>query len=119
MKSTILRELNQIEERFDVRILHAVESGSRAWGFASPDSDYDVRFIYVRPAFDYFRLDTPRDTIVLSISPQLLQILFFFKKCFLHSVIFFICTDLTAFRFKRFRDFKAFLHIVTGIAFTL
>ncbi|MCI8288080.1 MAG: nucleotidyltransferase domain-containing protein, partial [Lachnospiraceae bacterium] len=40
-------KLNEIEEREEVRILHAVESGSRAWGFASPDSDYDVRFVYV------------------------------------------------------------------------
>ena len=39
-------KLNEIEEREEVRILHAVESGSRAWGFASPDSDYDVRFVY-------------------------------------------------------------------------
>jgi len=63
MKNTILRELNQIEEQFGVRILHAVESGSKAWGFASPDSDYDVRFVYVRPGYDYLRLDTPRDVI--------------------------------------------------------
>ena len=37
--------LREIEEKEHVRILHAVESGSRAWGFASPDSDYDVRFV--------------------------------------------------------------------------
>ena len=41
-------QLAEIEKKENVRILHAVESGSRAWGFASPDSDYDVRFIYVR-----------------------------------------------------------------------
>ena len=49
MKDTIQKELAQIEQTQNVRILLAVESGSRAWGFASPDSDYDVRFIYVRP----------------------------------------------------------------------
>ena len=38
-----------IEKKEQVKILHAVESGSRAWGFASPDSDYDVRFVYIRP----------------------------------------------------------------------
>ena len=48
MKDQILQALEEIERREDVRILLAVESGSRAWGFASPDSDYDVRFLYVR-----------------------------------------------------------------------
>lgn len=46
----------------------AVESGSRAWGFASPDSDYDVRFIYVRPRDSYLRLDRVRDVIELPIN---------------------------------------------------
>jgi len=45
----IPEKLAEIEKRENVRILHCVESGSRAWGFASPDSDFDVRFIYVRP----------------------------------------------------------------------
>ena len=40
-----------------------MESGSRAWGLASPDSDYDVRFLYVRPMEEYLRLDSPRDVI--------------------------------------------------------
>lgn len=56
-------KLNEIEEKENVKILHAVESGSRAWGFASPDSDYDVRFVYVRKKKDYLRIDTPRDVI--------------------------------------------------------
>lgn len=63
----IVREINEkldeIEKKENVRILHAVESGSRAWGFASPDSDYDVRFIYVRMQDDYLRLNEPRDVI--------------------------------------------------------
>ena len=63
MQETICGELQKVEEQHHVRILHAVESGSRSWGFASPDSDYDVRFVYVRPAFDYLRLDEPRDVI--------------------------------------------------------
>lgn len=60
---TIREELKNIETEYGVRILHAVESGSRAWGFASPDSDYDVRFVYVRKFEDYIRLDEPRDVI--------------------------------------------------------
>lgn len=47
MRELIVRKLRQIEKEYNVRVLLAVESGSRAWGFASPDSDYDVRFIYV------------------------------------------------------------------------
>jgi len=63
MRETILEELGKIEKAHGVWILHAVESGSRAWGFASPDSDYDVRFIFVRPVEDYIRIDEPRDVI--------------------------------------------------------
>ncbi len=59
----IKSKLNEIERKENVRILYACESGSRAWGFASPDSDYDVRFIYVRPAEHYLRLDKTRDVI--------------------------------------------------------
>ena len=63
MKETIIKKLREIERTENVRILLAVESGSRAWGFASPDSDYDVRFIYVRPKNEYLRLDRGRDVI--------------------------------------------------------
>lgn len=59
----ILEKLNEIERRENVKILHCIESGSRAWGFASPDSDYDVRFIYARPKDYYLRLDKTRDVI--------------------------------------------------------
>lgn len=63
IKGAILDELQEIERREGVRILHCVESGSRAWGFASADSDYDVRFIYLRPKEYYLRLDKTRDVI--------------------------------------------------------
>ena len=71
MKNEITRKLHEIEESENIRILHAVESGSRAWGFASPDSDYDVRFIYVRPKEFYLRLDRTRDVIEMPINNEL------------------------------------------------
>lgn len=63
LQDIITAKLAEIENNENVRIIHAVESGSRAWGFASPDSDYDVRFIYVRPAEFYLRLEKTRDVI--------------------------------------------------------
>ena len=63
MRETIQRELEAVERARDVRVLLSVESGSRSWGMASEDSDYDVRFVYVRPQRDYLRLEKIRDTI--------------------------------------------------------
>lgn len=63
IREEIQQKLVEIEEKEQVRILHAVESGSRAWGFASPDSDYDVRFIYVRRKADYLKIQETRDVI--------------------------------------------------------
>ena len=63
MRDRILEELRRIEETENVKVLLAVESGSRAWGFASPDSDYDVRFIYVRRTEEYLKLKPVRDVI--------------------------------------------------------
>lgn len=63
MKTMILEKLAEIERNENVRMILAVESGSRAWGFASPDSDYDVRFIYVRPLAEYLKLAPRRDVI--------------------------------------------------------
>ena len=65
MKDLIIQKLNEIEQQEDIRILHAVESGSRAWGFPSPDSDYDVRFIYVRRPEFYLKLEKTREFIEL------------------------------------------------------
>lgn len=59
----IKNKLAEIEFNENVKVIMAVESGSRAWGFASPDSDYDVRFIYVRQPGDYIRLNPVRDVI--------------------------------------------------------
>ncbi len=63
MKELILEKISEIEKKEDVKIIHCIESGSRAWGFPSPDSDYDVRFIYVRPKEFYLRLDKTKDFI--------------------------------------------------------
>lgn len=46
MIEIIKKELEKIEQQENIEILYACESGSRAWGYASSDSDYDVRFIY-------------------------------------------------------------------------
>ncbi|MBQ8078566.1 MAG: nucleotidyltransferase domain-containing protein, partial [Oscillospiraceae bacterium] len=63
IQKIIQEKLDEIEAAEQVRILHCVESGSRAWGFASPDSDYDVRFVYLRRPEDYLRLEAQRDVI--------------------------------------------------------
>ena len=65
MRKKIQTQLRRIEEEESIKILLAVESGSRAWGFASPDSDYDVRFIYIRRMEDYLKLEKVRDVIEL------------------------------------------------------
>lgn len=71
MKELIKSKLKEIELQFDVHILLAVESGSRAWGFESPDSDYDVRFIYSRKHNEYLKLEETRDVIELPIDDML------------------------------------------------
>ena len=63
MEKLIEQKLKDIEVQTNVKIIYAVEAGSRMWGFASPNSDYDVRFVYVRPMEDYLRLDAIRDVI--------------------------------------------------------
>lgn len=69
----INRRLKQAEQEESVRILLAVESGSRAWGFASPKSDFDVRFIFVHPKDWYlsFDLEDRRDVIEYSITDEI------------------------------------------------
>ncbi|MEO1722159.1 MAG: nucleotidyltransferase domain-containing protein [Pseudomonadota bacterium] len=62
-RDEIAGALNDIEREHGVRILFAIESGSRAWGFPSPDSDYDVRFVYAHPVDWYLSLEPGRDVI--------------------------------------------------------
>lgn len=71
MNALIVNKLNEIEEIHQVKILYTCESGSRAWGFASPDSDYDVRFIYVHNKDQYLSIDDQRDVIELPINDLL------------------------------------------------
>jgi predicted nucleotidyltransferase len=61
MQNIVVQALKHIESTQDLKVLFAVESGSRAWGFHSPDSDYDVRFIYIRPINWYLSIDDRRD----------------------------------------------------------
>lgn len=63
MTTLIHKALDELERERGVEVLFAAESGSRAWGFASPDSDYDVRFIYRHPRNWYLRVSEPRDVI--------------------------------------------------------
>lgn len=71
MKAIIQKHLAELEQKENIRILFAIESGSRAWGFASPDSDYDVRFIYVRPVAEYLKLEKRRDVIEYMLTDEL------------------------------------------------
>ncbi|MFK2824603.1 nucleotidyltransferase domain-containing protein [Bacillus sp. B190/17] len=76
MKEKILKTITQIEKDYNVKIVYACESGSRAWGFPSKDSDYDVRFVYVHEKDHYLSIDpvgvgTKRDVIELPINDLL------------------------------------------------
>lgn len=70
MQPKILQQLEKIERQYQVNILYACESGSRAWGFESHDSDFDVRFIYVHRKDWYLKLDTERQRDVIEIPPN-------------------------------------------------
>lgn len=71
IETTIKSQLQQLAIQEQIDILYACESGSRAWGFPSPDSDYDVRFIYLRPLEWYLSIEEHRDTIDLPINSLL------------------------------------------------
>ena len=63
MKTRIIEKLQSLEKEKNIEILLAIESGSRSWGFASPDSDYDIRFIYKHSTDWYLSPWEKRDTI--------------------------------------------------------
>ena len=73
IKKEILDRIKRAEEEHNVRALYAVESGSRAWGFASQNSDYDVRFIYAHPKNWYLSVDLEqkRDVIEYPITDEI------------------------------------------------
>ena len=68
MNILVPEKLAEIEREHNVTILYAAESGSRAWGFASSDSDFDVRFIYKHPQSEYLKLNEKRDVIELPVN---------------------------------------------------
>jgi uncharacterized protein len=63
VSSRVRAELSRVEAERGVRVLYACESGSRAWGFASRDSDWDVRFLYVHQRDWYLSVENRRDVV--------------------------------------------------------
>ena len=71
MKDKIIENLQEIETQENVVAFYACESGSRAWGFPSVDSDYDVRFLYVHPTDWYLSIVENREVIERPLKDQL------------------------------------------------
>ena len=71
MQEIIRAKLGEIESKENVRIFYACESGSRAWGFPSSDSDYDVRFLYIHPTEWYLSIENQCDVIEYPVNDQL------------------------------------------------
>lgn len=71
MKEIVEQKLQQIEKACGIKILYSCESGSRAWGFPSPDSDYDVRFIYTRQLEGYLTIQPKKDHLPFPINDEL------------------------------------------------
>lgn len=71
IKHKISRLMEEIEREKQVRIFYACESGSRAWGFPSVDSDYDVRFLYIHPTDWYLSIGEKREVIEKPIDDQI------------------------------------------------
>lgn len=74
MQQEIQQEIDRVEREKGIRILYAAESGSRAWGFASPDSDYDVRLIYTYPKDQYIQIKAIGQDINLPIDENLIDL---------------------------------------------
>lgn len=65
MKNEIIKICKDLEKKENIKILFAIESGSRVWRMESSDSDYDVRLVYVRPMKEYLKISQHRDVIEL------------------------------------------------------
>jgi uncharacterized protein len=74
MTQKIQQTLLEIAERDQIQLLFACESGSRGWGFASPDSDFDIRFLYTHPREKYLTIDQLDEQYKLPITPDDLDI---------------------------------------------
>ena len=74
MRAHIAGRLAVAAAESGVRVLYAAESGSRAWGFGSPDSDYDVRFLYAHPLAWYVRLSEERDVVERPLDDKLVDL---------------------------------------------
>ncbi|MBT7902545.1 hypothetical protein HN587_01690 [Candidatus Woesearchaeota archaeon] len=74
MKEEIKKLCARIEKEQNVKILFAIENGSRVWGMSSKDSDYDVRFVFVRPVDEYVQINKPGDVIQAAFDSK-------FEKC--------------------------------------
>lgn len=74
IEKKIRSKLSEVEVRHGCRILFAVESGSRAWGFASADSDYDVRFVYAWPADRYLAVSAVPENIEAGIDEDAIDL---------------------------------------------
>ena len=71
IQERILTLLDRVERDRGIDILYACESGSRAWGFASPDSDYDIRFLFRRPEEAYLSVFESTDAFDLPMEGDL------------------------------------------------
>ena len=68
MYTLVPQKLREIEKEYGIRVLYAAESGSRAWGTCLEDSDFDIRFIYIRPLESYLKLEEEKDVLEFPIS---------------------------------------------------
>lgn len=70
MNELIKNKLKQIEDSKNIKILFAIESGSRGWGFSSADSDFDVRFVYTKSRDNYLKINPSADFLDFPINEE-------------------------------------------------